>query len=449
MTRVASERKYSKSIRCLTKRGTRTGTRRIDRRRADRMPLSMAEKKAITREMHRRYRRASKTNKAAMLDELTALTGWCRNYASRALRREPKKKRSAPEARGRKKIHTREVMIPLRKVWASLDYACGKRVAAGMADVLDGLVRLDELACELRVIAMLREMSAATIDRILAPDRAKTALKGRSTTKPGTLLKSQIQIRTGTDWDDTRPGFIEIDLVAHCGDSTGGDYCNTLDATDIATGWTETRAVKNKAQAHVFAALQDIVAHLPFPLLGIDSDNGSEFINDQLFRYCKEKDVTFTRSRAYRKNDGCHVEQKNWSVVRQNVGYARFDTPEELEVLNNIHALVRLHTNFFMPSAKLVSKTRDGSKVTKRYDKPTTPYRRMLALDDVNSKTKTALIAQFQTLNPADLRRRIGKLQDEIYKLNARKNPRWKEEVEASDLEYIDCEATNRSLEYH
>ena len=382
-----------------------------------------------------------------MLDELTALTGWTRSYASRALRHE-RPKRSGPETRGRKKIYTPDVMIPLRKVWASLDYACGKRVAAGMDDILDALLRSGELSCDPRVVDMLRSMSAATIDRILAPDRAKTTLKGRSTTKPGTLLKSQIQIRTGTEWDDARPGFIEIDLVAHCGDSTRGEYCNTLDATDIATGWTETRAVRNKAQIHVFAALKDIRGALPFPLLGIDSDNGSEFINDELFRYCRDEDLTFTRSRAYRKNDGCHIEQKNWSVVRQNVGYARFDTPEELEVLNEIHALVRLHTNFFMPSAKLVSKTRDGSKVTKRYDKPMTPYRRVLARDDVDEAAKTTLTAQFETLNPADLRRQIGKLQDQLYRLNARKNPRWKEEVEAPEFEYIDCESTNQSLEY-
>ena len=211
----------------------------------------MAEKKALTREMHRRYRRASKSEKASMLDELTALTDWTLSYASRALRRDPVRKRSGPETRGRKRIYGPEVMIPLRKVWASLDYACGKRVAAGMADVLDALIRSSEFSCESRVIEMLRQMSAATIDRILAPDRAKTALKGRSTTKPGTLMKSQIQIRTGTDWDDARPGFIEIDLVAHCGDSTKGEYCNTLDATDIATGWTETRAVRNKAGPRV------------------------------------------------------------------------------------------------------------------------------------------------------------------------------------------------------
>lgn len=403
----------------------------------------MAEKRSITREMRRRYRKASKSEKAAILDELTALTGWNRSYASRTLRRKPKK-RSGSETRGRKRIYTPDVMIPLRKVWVSLDLACGKRVAAGMGDVLDALLRSDELKCEGRVVAMLRSISAATIDRLLEPDRAKTALKGRSTTKPGTLMKSQIQIRTGTDWDDARPGFIEIDLVAHCGDSTRGEYCNTLDATDIATGWTETRAVKNKAQVHVFAALKDIREALPFPLLGIDSDNGSEFINHELYRYCQEENLTFTRSRAYRKNDGCYVEQKNWSVVRQNVGYARFDTPEELEVLKKIHALVRLHTNFFMPSAKLISKTRDGSRVTKLYDKPMTPYRRVLARDDVDDGAKATLTAQFETLNPADLRRRIGRLQDEIYKLNARKNPRRKEEVEAPDFEYIYCEATNQ-----
>ena len=192
----------------------------------------MAEKKAVTQAMRRRYRQAAKPAKALMLDELVELTGWCRNYAARALRREPKK-RGGPETRGRKRTYTPEVMIPLRKVWASLDYACGKRVAAGMGDILDALLRSGELHCGPAVVAMLRTMSAATIDRVLTPDRAETTLKGRSTTKPGTLLKSQIQIRTGTEWNDAVCGFIEIDLVAHCGDSTRGEYCNTLDATDI------------------------------------------------------------------------------------------------------------------------------------------------------------------------------------------------------------------------
>lgn len=407
----------------------------------------MSEKKAVTREMRRRYKKASKSERGRMLDELTALTGWTRSYAGRALRTEHKK-RSGPETRGCKKTYTKEVLIPLHKVWASLDYACGKRVAAGMEDTLSALLRSDELACDAKTAALLFSMSAATIDRLLAPDRAKTQLKGRATTKPGTLLKSQIPVRTGTEWNEERPGFLEIDLVAHCGDSTRGEYCNTLDATDIATGWTETRAVRNKAQVHVFAAIKDIRASLPFPLLGIDSDNGAEFINDELFRYCKEEDITFTRSRPYKKNDGCHVEQKNWSVVRQNVGYGRFDTPEELEVLNRIHVLVRLHTNFFMPSAKLISKTRNGSKVTKRYDAHQTPYRRVLASEHVPDEVKEALTEQFLSLNPADLMRRIGKLQKKLYTLNARKNPRIEKEVEASSFEYIDSEATNQPVEY-
>lgn len=411
------------------------------------MPLSMSEKKAVLREMRRRYKRVLKSERGRMLDELTALTGWTRSYAARALRAAPGK-RSGPETRGAKKTYTKEVMIPLRKVWATLDYACGKRVAAGMEDTLSALVRCEEVKCGGPTLDLLYSMSAATIDRLLSPDRAKTQLKGRATTKPGTLLKSQIPVRTGIEWNEERPGFLEIDLVAHCGDSTRGEYCNTLDATDIATGWTETRAVKNKAQVYVFSALKDIRASLPFPLLGIDSDNGSEFINDELHRYCTKEDITFTRSRPYKKNDGCHVEQKNWSVVRQNTGYARFDTPGELEVLNEIHVLVRLHTNFFMPSAKLISKTREGSRVVKRYDTPKTPYRRVLESGHVSDEVKTALTAQFETLNPAELRRRIGKLQDKLYTLNARKNPRIEKEVEASSFEYIDSEATNQPLEY-
>jgi hypothetical protein len=228
-------------------------------------------------------------------------------------------------------------------------------------------------------------------------------------------LKSQIPIRTGCEWDDDRPGFIEIDLVAHCGESTRGQYINTLDATDIATGWCETRAVLNKAQKHVFSSLKIIRNLLPFPLLGIDSDNGSEFINDELFRWCAEQNLTFTRSRPYRKNDGCHVEQKNWSVVRQNVGYKRFETEVELELLNRLYDVLRLHTNFFMPCAKLESKKRDGSKIVKRYSEPLTPYRRVLASEHVDKKSKARLDELFATLNPIELRRRIAEIQESLY----------------------------------
>jgi hypothetical protein len=317
-----------------------------------------------------------------------------------------------PDKRGRKKVYGPEVIEPLRKVWAGLDFACGKRVRAGMADMLNAMMRFGELDCNEPIRNKLMKISAAAIDRLLGPIRKQLdVVKGRCTTKPGSLLKSQIPIRIGTEWDDKRPGFMEIDLVAHCGDSARGQFINTLDAIDIATGWCETEAVINKAQKHVFAALKKIRERLPFPLLGIDSDNGSEFINDELFRWCGKEKLVFTRSRPYKKNDGCHVEQKNWSVVRQNVGYKRLETEAELELLNKLYEVLRLHTNFFMASVKLESKERIGSRIVKRYSAPVTPYRRVLASEHVSEDSKSKLTEIFATLNPIELRRRIAEFQ--------------------------------------
>ncbi|MDQ0865274.1 DDE-type integrase/transposase/recombinase [Arthrobacter globiformis] len=215
---------------------------------------------------------------------------------------------------------------------------------------------------------LLGRMSAATIDRRLAGERAKLLPRGRSHTKPGSLLKSQIPIRTWAQWDDAVPGFVEIDLVSHEGSNSSGQYCFTLTVTDIATGWTVNRSVPNKAQRHVFFALQQAISAFPFPVVGIDSDNGGEFINNDLFDFCQEQRITFTRSRPYNKNDGAHVEQKNWSRVRELVGYLRYDTAAELELLNQIWELDLTFTNYLLPQQKLVSKTRHGAKVTKIHD---------------------------------------------------------------------------------
>jgi len=192
------------------------------------------------------------------------------------------------------------------------------------------------------------------------------------------LLKHHIPIRTFADWNEQCPGFCEADLVAHDGGAAFDEYCQTLTLTDIATGWTETAALKNKAQIHVFAGLQELRSRLPFPLLGIDSDNGSEFINNQLLRYCQDQHITFTRSRPLRKNDNCFVEQKNYSIVRRSVGYYRYDTPKQLNLLRSLYARLRLYNNFFLPGMKLKEKVRSGSKLTRRYDQPQTPYRRIL-----------------------------------------------------------------------
>jgi hypothetical protein len=252
------------------------------------------------------------------------------------------------------------------------------------------------------------KIAPATIDRRLAADRAKLIGRGRSHTKPGTLLKDSIPMRTWADWNDALPGFVEIDLVGHEGGNSSGEFCFTLDITDIATGWTETRSVRNKAQKWVFHAIKDVTASFPFPILGIDSDNGSEFINWELFRWCEQNELTFTRSRSGNKNDGAHVEQKNWHIVRQVVGYHRYDTAGELELLNQIWALQRLLTNHFGPQQKLVSKTRNGAKMTKTYDTPKTPFQRVL--DDsgtVHKPAKTRLIRENEPLNPAAIQRQI------------------------------------------
>jgi hypothetical protein len=267
-------------------------------------------------------------------------------------------------------------------------------------------------------------MSAATIDRRLAADRAKLMPRGRSHTKPGSLLKSQIPVRTWADWDDAVPGFVEIDLVGHEGGNASGEFCFTLTVTDIATGWTVNRSVRNKAQKWVFEALQYVVAAFPFPILGIDSDNGSEFINDQLLRWCIDHQVTFTRSRPGNKNDGAHVEQKNWSRVRELVGYYRYDTPAELAKLNQIWELDAVFANYFLPQQKLVFKQRNGAKITKRYDTATTPHQRAIAHEAVRPRPKITMNAAFKPLKPAALSRQILALTGELEVLAQAKKAR-------------------------
>jgi len=285
------------------------------------------------------------------------------------------------------------------------------------------LQRLDGLALSSAQLGQLTSMSAATIDRLLAPERRRLRVKGRHGTKPGSILKSKITIRTFNEWDDARPGFCEVDLVAHDGGDARGEFCQTLDLTCVATGWTVMAAVPTKAHRWVFEALQAIEAELPFRLLGLDSDNGSEFINNNLFDYCVANQITFTRGRAYRKNDNCFVEQKNWTHIRQQVGYARYDTPAELEVLNELYSYLRPYVNFFLPQARLVQKTREGAKLRRRHDTPKTPYRRILEHPEIGAKAKRALKARYLELNPAELKRQTARCQQRLLELGRRPKP--------------------------
>jgi hypothetical protein len=385
----------------------------------------MKERKRVAEMTAGRYRQSRKKEKSVILNEFVELTGYGRSYARLVLRNHGRVVQVSPQLRvrgevGKKAARVRHayydeaVVKALVFVWRVMDYICGKRLAPVLGEMVELLVRHDELQCAAETRQKLAQISAATIDRLLQPARKKYQLKGRSHTRPGTLLKQQIPIRTFSEWDEQRPGFLEIDLVGHDGGTTDSLHAFTLDATDIATTWTSLVALKNKAQVWTFEGLQKIRAKLPFPLLGIDSDNGSEFINETFFRYCQEEQITFTRSRPYRKNDSCFVEQKNYSVVRRAVGYQRCDCDEQVRLLNQLYEPLELYTNFFQPSMKLQSKERHGARVTKKYDQARTPYRRVLESSFIAEQSKQELRRRYQLLNPAQLKRQIERLQSKL-----------------------------------
>ena len=404
------------------------------------MGLTMREKQAVTRQLAVEYKQATKKQKGRILDTLTELSGYNRSYAARVLRQRARyvvvgrgvaqgikvtlvedERTKRKKKRKRTPAYGKDVYAALKKVWVICDGICGKRLAPFLEEIVPVLEKWGELVLDEETRHKLVSISPATIDRMLAPARKGYQLRTRSQTKPGTLLKHQIPVRTFSDWDEVRPGFVEIDLVSHEGGNARGDYAFTLDATDVCTGWTETEAVRNKAEKWVVSGLQKAKARFPFDIIGIDSDNGSEFINNHLYRYCTQNKITFTRSRPYRKNDNCFVEQKNYSIVRRAVGYRRYDTPEELEALNELYAVLRLYTNCFQPSMKLIEKTRIGSKVHKKYDRAKTPYRRVLESVSVPEEAKENLEQIYATLNPAELNREVNRLQDRLEEISLSK----------------------------
>lgn len=401
------------------------------------MRLTMSEKRTVIKAWSAQYRKSGKKAKGRILDEVVELTGYNRWYAVALLRGDGKVIRVGRRVklvgdlrkqvkRVRPRRYDEAVLEKLKQIWAIMDFICGKRLAAILPEVIPILETHREIALGSEVRAKLLTISATTIDRLLAKERRRWMLRGHAGTKPGTLLKHQIPIRTFTEWNENQAGFVEIDLVGHDGGNSSGDYCQSLDVTDVASTWTETEAVINKAQIWVFNALKSIRARLPFPLFGIDSDNGSEFINSHLLNYCKREQITFTRGRAGKKNDGCFVEQKNYSVVRRAVGYARYDSPAQLRLLNALYERLRLYTNYFQPVMKLVSRERNGARIKKKHDVPRTPYQRLLDMPDIGPEIKTQLRAEYDTLNPAQLKREITELQGKLLKTVAHRRRRAK-----------------------
>jgi len=380
--------------------------------------MSLKSKRELLEAVRPRYLKASKFEKQKILDEFTSATGYHRKHAIRVLKNQVQVQNHLKrKTKTYKTIYHGEVVQVLEQIWEICGQICSKRLQPYLPEAIKVLERCKEIKITKDTQELLLRISSASIDRCLRAVRIQSP-HGLKTTKPGSLLKNMIPVRTFTEWDEERPGFLEIDLVAHCGNTTEGPYLNTLTCTDISTGWTDVTALPHRSQEAVSEAIQRMRHRLPFPLLGIDSDNGSEFINDLLYRYCLDEKITLTRSRPYQKNDQAHVEQKNWSVVRHTVGYDRWETDQEFAILENIYTDLRLYINFFQPSFKLIAKERIGNKTFKRYDTAKTPYQRLLERKDISLEAKARLINLYLQLNPAELRRAIDQKTAKLWKIS-------------------------------
>ena len=365
-----------------------------------------------------RYHKANKVQKKIILDEFCTTCNYNRKYAIRLLNtKQTTKIRANLSKRGRKKQYDHPLILKvLWHLWVTTNLPCSKRLKV---IIHIWLPHFNKYILPEEVKQKLNMISPATIDRLMAKQRRKYNKRGRSTTKPGALLKKRIPIKTN-QWDETIPGFLEVDTVAHCEDSVAGMFVYSINCVDIATGWTQQRAVWGKGELGVLKAIKDIENSLPFQLKGFDCDNGSEFLNWHLHQYLtkRKNPIQFTRSRAYHKNDNAHIEGKNWTHIRQYLGYQRFDKPELVDSLNQLYTTEwNLYFNFFNPSVKLIEKHRQGSKITKKYDSPKTPLQRLLESKHIEDKMKIKLKEQYEKLNPFQLQKHMKRKIDAIIKL--------------------------------
>jgi hypothetical protein len=374
------------------------------------------------RRMRERYERTKGDKRTELLNEMAAVTGYHRKALIRAMNRPvgpvPATRR---KRRGRPRRYGPRVVGALRVIWEAAGYPWSARLKALLPAWLPHARR--HVAIWDETEKRLRAMSPRQMDRCLAQYKRDLGRRMYGRTKPGTLLKHHIPLKTDR-WDVTEPGFTEVDLVSHSGDCADGECVHSLNMTDIDSTWVETRAVLGKSQVRVQEALAEMRADLPFPLKGIDSDNGSEFINAHLYKYCRAEDIQFTRGRPYKKDDNAHIEQKNWTHVRKLVGYERYDSSAAVEAMNELYAEVRLLQNFFLPSVKLVAKKRVGSRLRRKYDAPQTPLDRLVRGGKVEPTQVQALLRQRARLDPFALAKRVDQKLERVFRLaNRRTRP--------------------------
>jgi len=377
----------------------------------------MHSKNQYLKELQKRYFQArSKKEESSILDEYCQNTHQNRKYVIRKIRSpilsKPKKRKK------RKQIYDGYVRVALVDLWEIFDRPCGQRLFPSIRNELNRLRQQEEIFVSNEVAEKLKRIGPATIDRQLK--RQKEALHLSRKTgggKPSSLLYKKVPIRL-TEWDTSKVGFLEIDLVIHCSSSTFGPYICSLNTTEISSGWEEAEAIMGKGQIPTFEALQQIRERTPFEWKGIDSDNGPEFINAHLVKYCEKENIEFTRSRPLKKNDNAYIEQKNWTYVRKTFGYLRYDTNEELSIMNSLYEKeLRLYKNFFSPVMKLIGKERIGGRVKRKYDTPKTPYQRSIGSGQISREVKKELQKLYQSLNPAELKKKIDEKKRKLYQV--------------------------------
>lgn len=383
--------------------------------------MSKKSRDEYRRTIRQRYSEGNRQEKRTILDEFCEVCGYNRKYAIRILNQGVRIKRTGKPGRPQE-YDDPIIMEVLLRIWRVMNLPCSRRLKKGIPLWLPFYEKHYHTVLSIEIKEKLLSISHATIDRLMAYRKATFSKLGLATTKPGSILKSHIPINTN-QWDETRPGYLEADTVAHCGTSVAGSFVYTVNMVDIATGWSEQRAIWGKGYGGVESVMVGIEQVIPFKLRGFDTDNGSEFLNWHLYKYfnLRPKPVQFTRSRPYRKNDNAHIEEKNWSIVRQYLGYNRFDDPSLTNLLNDIYSNEwRLIMNFFRPAIKLVEKQRSGAKIKKIYDEPKTPYQRLLKSKQISGIKKLELTQFYNTLNPFQLQKQM---EDKIKKLLNKTTP--------------------------